>query len=325
MKILHEFAIVKVPTIFNDETKFKGLDGRQIMMNILHNPERHIRTYGIVTAVPETLTPTPLASDYTSAPAYHDKPANRRIEWKTCQDIHLEVQVGDKVYFHWNCLLPDIQGGSRYNIMHMYNLKEVENGKEVLYYYFRVKYSLIYAAVRFEKINAGVRDFQWWMEPELKLMTTDLVDDHGEAKKVTRMTYTDMAGDIHSYAKKIIPIGSYVIVEPDKETWRDISIPVFATGANGKVILGKDGMPQLLPEDKWIVTKEQPGLKYLQGWVKHVGTPLKGDKPFLEVGTYVMFQVHTNTIVTFEGEECFRMLQRHVICINDSKFRRIAA
>jgi hypothetical protein len=100
---------------------------------------------------------------------------------------------------------------------------------------------------------------------------------------------------------------------------------VFATAANGKVLIDLDGTPKVLPEDKWIVTKEMPGDKYLQGWVAHVGTPLKGDRPFLEPGMYVLFQRHADVKVTFEGKEYFRMLQRHVMCINDSKTRKIAA
>jgi hypothetical protein len=40
---------------------------------------------------------------------------------------------------------------------------------------------------------------------------------------------------------------------------------------------------------------------------------------------YVLFQRYADVKVTFEGKEYFRMLQRHVMCINDSKTRKIAA
>ncbi|HEY0770937.1 MAG TPA: hypothetical protein VGD31_11455, partial [Sphingobacteriaceae bacterium] len=93
MKSFREYIIVKVPTVFIDESRYKGVDGKTIILNVLYQTERHVRNHGIVVSVPDELSFVPLASNHIGAPAYHDYPIEN--EWKTNQDIELEIEPGD--------------------------------------------------------------------------------------------------------------------------------------------------------------------------------------------------------------------------------------
>lgn len=303
MKIFREYLIVKVPSIFIEESSYKGVDGKSIMLNVLFNPERHVRNYGIVTSVPDELHEFPLVSNSISAPGYHDYPV---FDWKTNTSIELEIKEGDKVYFHNNCLLPDENGGNQWNKMFITSIKE--NG--VYWHYFMVKYDLVYAAIRYEAANNTVVPFEWSKESELKPL--NVLNENKQ--KDSLFFYTDLRGFDQIYRKTVAMIGSYVFVEPDIESWEDISIPtpeVF----NGKKLLNPDGSVRMKPKEQWIVTKKMPEEKYLRGWVRFCGSPLKGDREFLRPGMYVYFQRFANTKLTFEGFDYFRMRQRHIFGI----------
>src|SRR5687768_13432878 len=105
MQILHEHIIIKTPTIFQDETRFKGLEGHKIMIDVLTNPEKHVRDYGEVVSVPYSLPNMPIAQDHLGMPARHDHPG---LRFKYADHIERDVRIGDRVYFHRNCILPDM-------------------------------------------------------------------------------------------------------------------------------------------------------------------------------------------------------------------------
>jgi len=305
MKILQDFVIVKVPSVFIDETRYKGVNGIQLLTNVSYNPERHIRCFGVVTSIPDVLFTEPLINNHIGAPGYHE---DQFYSWKTSQDIELEVREGDKVYFHFNSLLPDIAGGSIWNKMFIMSKDEMENGKKVKYYYFKVRYSAIYASVRYDKANTVSRHFEWWMESSLKKLESFSKESN---RSEELFHFTDIVNGIHTYKKVVTMIGSYVFVEPDMETWDEISIPVPEI-FNGKPLQNPDGSIRLKPKEQWIVKKMAPEERYLRGWVRYVGTPLKGDAGFVEAGDYVWFQRYANTKLLFEGKQYFRMRQRHI-------------
>lgn len=313
MKITKEYLTVKVPSVFIDETRYQGYNGKQIFMFVFQNPEHHIRCFGEVVNTPIWLPPTPLIPQHTGLPAYHD---HRKLLYKRASDIEMDIEVGDRVYFHYNCLLPDMNGGNLFNKQYVGEKDEIENGVEVKYHYFQVKYELVFAALRYSKVNDHCQDFAWWMEKELTPFRTTVIDDDGHH------TLTDNRF-IHGenvYRKEVVMIGSYVFVEPDKETWAEISIPLPET-LNGRPLINGDGTIKMKPQDQWLLTKQMPQDRYLCGWVRHVGAPLKKDVCNVEVGMYVYFQPFTNTKVTFEGEELFRMRQRHIVARNPNKSR----
>src|SRR5882724_5160923 len=213
MILLKEHCIVKVKSIFIDEMRYKDMT---LLVNVMFRPERHIRCYGEIVSVPDILPKSPIYADGAGRPAYVDNPPQ---EWKTADDIALEVKIGDRAYFHYNCLLPDMDT-SNFNHYFLGTFVEKENGKDVMYHHFRIKYELIFAVVRYEKVNAIADNFQWWMEPELTRTELPIPPERDDAHGYGGLEVRYVRGE-HSYKKVEVMIGSYILVVPDKENWDD--------------------------------------------------------------------------------------------------------
>ena len=192
---------------------------------------------------------------------------------------------------------------------------EVEDGKEVWYHYYRIKYQLCFAAVRYVPCSQGSPGFKWSQLPAVKKSLMTVYGPDGPHKEYRYFVGEDM------YRKEIDMIGSYVFVEPDMETWDDISIPVPIRNKDGKVMTHPDGRVMMKPKDQWIVTKVMPETRYLRGWVKHVGKPLIGDSLELEPGMYVHFRRMADTYIRFEGENLYRMIQRNIGVIEPGRHK----
>ena len=106
---------------------------------------------------------------------------------------------------------------------------------------------------------------------------------------------------------RIIPISSYVLVEPDYETMDDILIPVYSS------LKDKDGKPIPMPKEKWIQSKVAPDYKDLRGTVRHVGPALKGDTCEIERGDKILFRKNADWMITVEGQKFFAIRQRHIL------------
>lgn len=107
---------------------------------------------------------------------------------------------------------------------------------------------------------------------------------------------------------KIIPIGSYVLVEPDREEWTDILKPTYSN------IKDKDGNYILKDRSQWIQTKVVPGFKHLKGWVRHIGKPLKNDLPGdFKVGDHIIHARHADYLTTIENFDYYPVAQRHIL------------
>jgi hypothetical protein len=332
MELFKEFVVVKVTDIFN-ETVGKGTNAAKLLVNVTFDPARHVRCWGIVVSVPRILPRVPIASDTFGLPGYAGNMPP--FKWKTADDIEMEVNTGDKVYFHHNCLLPDMNEEA-YNSYYMYSRLEdrdgngvnrdeltheqiqkgLDEGKYFMQAYFRVKYELIYAAVRYIPINKLMPAFCWADEKELVEFTNALPPetDEDQEKPLLKM-YMNKKESI--YMKKIVMIGSYVFVEPDMESWEDISIPTPET-VNGIPLMEK-GRPVMKPKDQWVVVKSTPGKKYLAGWVRHIGSPLKGDRCDIREGAYVYFRPLLDTVIEFEGFHFYKMRQRYISGYNPHK------
>jgi co-chaperonin GroES (HSP10) len=114
--------------------------------------------------------------------------------------------------------------------------------------------------------------------------------------------------------EKIIPIGGYVLIEPDLESWDDILKPVRST------IKDKDGNFILKPKDQWLQTKVRPDRKYLTGFVRHIGAPLKGDVNELEIGQKIYYRKHADWVQNIEGKEYYAIRQRHIVGKDENGF-----
>lgn len=119
--------------------------------------------------------------------------------------------------------------------------------------------------------------------------------------------------------KKIIPIGSRVLVRPDLESWEDISIktyyPEHLTG----------GKKVLRPKEEWLVVKAHPENKPLRGFVAHIGNPLIGHEipkfkrgseiRELKVGDHILHTPNADWENNIEGEKYFVMKIKDVMAI----------
>lgn len=306
MKIFRDFVIVRVPSVFQDETRYKGLNGLQIMVNVFHDPQRHVRCSAEVMAVPQYLSRFPVISNPVGLPEYHDR--RPRKPFLSMRDIEMDVRVGDRIYFHYNCLVPNNEL-RQWNHHFITRKSDIIGGQPVQMLYFKIKYDLIFAAVRYEPVSPGAPGFEWHREQDLKPMQTYESRQNDEDPLCSSQRFVL---DDHVYRKSVDMIGGYVLVEPDMETWDDISIPIPEV-VNGTVLLGPDGKPVMKPKSQWLVTKAQPEERDLQGWVRYVGKPMRGDTCLLETGDYVHFRPLADTKIVFEGQEYFRMRQRHIM------------
>lgn len=234
------FVIFKTEALFNDKASFKGVDGKEIFLDPKFDPQRHVRTYGEVVSVPLQLTKKPFMQEHRGSPAPAD---SSPFDYKYTSDVAQDVQVGDRIYFHFNTMM-------------MRNLVKEEGVHPNKTWYFKVSYEQIICAVR-----DGV----------------------------------------------IIPVGSYVLVDPDFETWDDILLPVMTNlkDADGNLI------PK--PKDQWIQRKVQPEYKFLVGFVRHIGSPLIGDKVEVEVGQKIWYRRNADWINKIEDSEYFAIRQRHIV------------
>lgn len=114
---------------------------------------------------------------------------------------------------------------------------------------------------------------------------------------------------------KIIPTSSYVLVDPDFESWDDILVPTYTEL--------KDAEGNFIPKPKelWIQKKVRPEYKYLTAFVRYVGAPLRGDKCEIEVGQKIWYRRNADWMNTVEGKDYFAIRQRHIIAKEvDGKF-----
>lgn len=299
---LRDFVVVKVRSVFRDESVYEGHNKSKIFMDVTFNPQKHINNCGIVVSTPVDLSREPIYFKNTGIPAYNEDPP---FDFRSMEDIVMKVKPGAKVYFNYNVLVPNIHD-KLYN--HRYAGKDYEQdpltGEMVEWLFFRVKYSQIFCMVEYDKVNVHSKDFSWYFEKHLIKFTG--TTDPGEAPE----NRYDYEGNL--YRKTITMIGSWVFVEPDKQTWDDISIPVPETEFGLPKLDPKTGKPIFKPKDQWIVKKSQPGNRYLFGWVRHVDDALKGDEKNLEAGDYVMYRPNADTPVDVEGMTFHRMIQENI-------------
>jgi hypothetical protein len=250
--------------MFDDKVKYKGINGRDLVFDPGFQPWLHVRTYGEVVSVPKHLSKVPMPlQEPVGTPSYH---SHAPIRFKKLCDVESELEIGDKIYFHFNTIT-------------MNNLVKEEGVHPDKTFYFRVRYDSIICAVRGQNHVTSI---------------ADTFSSNGSRP-------------IKTTHKSIIPIGSYVLVEPDWETMEDILLPVYSS------IKDENGNPIPLPKEKWIQTKVAPGYRDLKGTVRHVGSPLKGDTCEVKEGDQIIFRKNADWLVKIEGVDYFAIRQRHIM------------
>lgn len=240
LKAFQNFIVVKTNTLHNEDTPFKGVEGKSITLDTTYDPQRHSRAYAEVVSVPKHLSNIPISQHHRGLPAYNDYSP---YEYKYLSDIPLEIEVGDRAYFHFNTFVGK-------------NIIKIDGVHPNRTWYFKCRVDQVICVVREEKI---------------------------------------------------IPTSTYVLIEPDMETWDDILVPTYSN------IMGKDGKPQLRPKDKWLVRKVAPEKKYLLGFVKHVGSPLKGETCDLQPDDHIVYRRLADWVNKIEGRPYFAILQKYIM------------
>lgn len=184
---------------------------------------------------------------------------------------------------HMRDIEPEIQVGDKayfhFNSISMQNLVREEGKHPDKTFYFKVRYDQVICVVRSEVQVGGISD-----------------GSKSGGERPIKTTH-----------KRIIPIASYVLVEPDWETMEDILIPVYSS------LKDKEGKPIPLPKEKWIQSKVAPGYKDLKGTVRYVGSPLSGDVCEIEEGDKILFRKNADWMVKVEDKQYFAIRQRHIL------------
>lgn len=227
-------------------------------------------------------------------PEYKEQEAERKAKY-VCSPaemrvvkmnaIEQEVKIGDRVYFH-------------YNQMREENRYKLDDGRKI----YKVRYDQIICVVR--------QGYQLDVEVMADLKVNDpLFYAHVIDGNIEVLSHLYNKGKAERYSK-IIMIGGHVLVKP---VWEDqvedlgigdVKLPGYSALANAKGRVNKLGLVVDLHE------KPKP----LEGIVKHIGSPLKGEEDLgVEPGDKVIFLPESDWENTIEGEKYFVMKQRDLL------------
>lgn len=302
IKPINDYVFFTISKEYEDELKLKN--GLVLQVATQADIGRFTRIFGDVIAVPGKLTDEILFQKETGYPEpkasysgemveelvkyghkltgseYECTPYER--EYFKITDIAMEVEPGDRIYFH-------------YNTIHEENKYMLADGRKI----YKVRYDQIICVVR----NILIPD----------------IENKSQVKKGSELhiSYTDNAGQTQqaSYVvgigmKAIIPIGSHVlvsmvwdegVVDIDLDT---LKMPGYSPVSTVKGKLSASGL----------ITELHDKPKHLEGIVRHIGKALKGE-PVLDVvpGDKVLFLPDSDWMNVIEGKEYFVMKQRDLI------------
>jgi hypothetical protein len=141
----------------------------------------------------------------------------------------------------------------------------------------------------------------------------NLIDADGNEFDLWKVRYDQIICAVRPRAKKkqgkqFVMIGGWCLVEPDMETWDDILRPTYYQDITDPVT----GKPMVRPKNEWLQIKKAPEQEYLRGYLKHVGTPLKGKETQLKSGDYIVYTPDADFEVEIEGRTYFAIRQNHI-------------
>lgn len=108
-------------------------------------------------------------------------------------------------------------------------------------------------------------------------------------------------------AGEIIPIGGHVLIEPQREDESEILVKTYFDFKD------KNGNPVERPESQWIRTKIFPDNKDRVGTIFRTGTPLRGDRRFLENGMKVVYKTKLTNLISVQGHKYFIVQQKNIL------------
>ncbi len=313
MMSYQNYVIFKTDQMFNDKVSFKGADGKELVIDPSFDPQKHIRTYGEVVSLPLHLTKRPIMQEHQGTPAPTD---GSPFEYRYLSDVKQELQVGDRIYFHFNTIT-------------MRNCVKEEGTHPNRTWYFKVSYDQIICAVRDGNIipiasyALVLPDYETW-DDILHPTYTNLKDAEGKfiPKPKDQWIQIKVKPEYHFLTAHVKYVGSglandKVEIEAGQKVWyrRNADwinmiegVEYFAIRQRhiiGKEVDGKfvpiRGHMLITPEEEPNFTPAGLELKKkrpMRGYVVH-----PGDSPF-PVGTKVEF-----------GQS-----DRQELILNDSKF-----
>lgn len=108
-------------------------------------------------------------------------------------------------------------------------------------------------------------------------------------------------------AGQVIPIGGNVLIDPVWESFESILRPTYYPFKDAT------GQPAVRPKKEWIQVKTAPKHIDREGVIKHIGTPLKGDKCQLKVGMKVLYKPNLQNLLDIEGGKYFILRQDQIL------------
>ncbi len=137
MRAGDNYIIFETDKLFDDHVT---INGRDIYFDPMFEPAKHVRTYGTVIQIPHKLTSIPMMQESNGVPYPAEKTPYR---YKYVKDIVMEVQPGDRIYFHFNTIVK-----MRQNMIREFKDKL---GTPIRWW-FKVRYDQVICAVRDNRI-----------------------------------------------------------------------------------------------------------------------------------------------------------------------------
>lgn len=157
------------------------------------------------------------------------------------------------------------------------------------------------------------------IEPELQKGDTVYLRKRGVREAIKKQKYIDIDGKrcyMLTYnwviaarrGDKFWPIGGYTLIEPDMETWEEITR--YFLVPDDKVKWDATGKPRMKKVP--VLMKTEPEAKQLRGYVRHVGTPLKGQEVSVAPGDHVIFERGTDIQTEIEGTRYYYIQSKFI-------------
>lgn len=302
---------IKVDSEHNDEVETKSgirlfLTTKRFAVddetsNANHKPMMLQRNYGIVFGKPGELDNTalvrqidpgqPAPSRYISADRIKeelDYNPNALIDsnstlplfehkWVTCDDLEMEVQEGDKIYFHHNTIssqnIVSYLGDKIYKLPYHHALCVV---RDIVNPGYRTALDM----------DKGIRDNAGWIVWDKK----DVHALRGPLPETLLSVHINLRENKNLY-RLLIPIAGTVLIEP---LWED-GVEDLGDGKKGKMTASG------------IVTELHDKPKHLHGLVKFVCSPIKGESVDLVPGDKIIYIPNADYEVEIEGKKYYVM------------------
>lgn len=186
------------------------------------------------------------------------------------------------------------------------NTGEPDDAHPALYAIDKISQAKLMSDIEPEVQIDDVIYFSWMATHNARNMIAKSQSKDGGTKYIFRIPYDQIYCAVRD--GKIIMIGSYVLIDPVFESWDEILRATYYP------FMGRDGRPKKRPKKEWLQIKVAPEQKDRMGIVAAVGSPLRGDKCYLEAGMKILYKPRLKSMKEIEGKKCFILRQNQIHC-----------